>query len=235
MAILAKGTGTAAAVGAWRRVLVVMPGYMASPTSGDVGSGSLPLMVAGAVWRGLTRENHRAWVRFYRDFYANPRDPAYMGARLSTLFAEHCPGASVVLVGPGGAIDAVGEAGWLQAAIPLATNGKDPADCVAALGDAIGQLSAVDPFDAVLIVHPDAIGLGQEAVENVLAGRWADRLFALSGRRRLRRLDGRQRRRFRRRRFFAETRIVESWIARGLWVMASVLAVRDRLAGVDRS
>jgi hypothetical protein len=216
------------AAATWRRVLVVAPGYMASPTSRNPGGVAQPFRTLGGLWRALTREPYRCHVRFYRDFYANPRSGAYMAARLDELFAQHCPGAkAIVLAAPGALGDGV-SGSWAEEVRTLPAGGE-PIQLVPEFARHALKAMGDEAFDAVLILHPDAIGLGQEPLERALESILPGHLFALSGRRRLRHLDAAQLRRFRLRRFVAETRVYEAWLVFCYWLGIHLFA--DRVSG----
>ncbi len=82
----------------------------------------------------------------------------------------------------------------------------------------------------MLLVHADALGLGLGGLERELAAAFPEQVFVLNGRRRLYRLDPVMRRRLRRRRVLAETRIVEAALGRLVPVLAWALAAFDRLS-----
>ncbi len=208
------------AVLAAERLLVLFPGYSAP-------SGSEPFadatMVGNAFARLLAmvrRPATRDHVRFYRDFYANPRSPAYMAERLRALFGSGEGRRRTLVLDP--KLD--GEdatAGW-------AGDIHRSADSLArSPGDLAEQMRA---HDAVLLLHSDALGLGLGALERRLVGAFPAGVFVLNGRRRLYRLDARMQRRLRRRRVLAETRIVEAALARVVPILAWLLAGFDRFA-----
>ena len=232
-AILADTADTLAAARMWRRVLVVMPGYMASPHSQGAGAGSALLTLLGRLWRALTRERYRTQVRVYRDYYANPRRAAYMTARVFELLTANCPEAVAIVVGTDLGVDRTADT-MLSAARIVVTDtaaGSNPVARTVALAAAVRPLAAAEAFDAGLLVFPDAIGLGQEPVERLLDGLFPGRVHALTGRRRLCRLDARQRRRLCLRRFLAETRLIEVALAALLAIQTTLPAWRERHSG----
>lgn len=239
--ILPVGAQAATAPPRWRRVLVVAAGYAASPDSRGLGAGGPLLWVAGTLWRALTRESRRRFVRMYRDFYANPRDGEYMAARLGELFADHCPDAAAVVVARGGSLGDGPSAAWAVEVVSLRgeEQGGEPGSDLAGLKQAVRARLRASPFDAAIVVHPDAIGLGQEPLETILRAGLPGRVFALSGRRRLRHLDAEQMRRLRVRRLMAETRFYETWLGRwyrlaSAWFVVVDWVSRRRVARGER-
>jgi hypothetical protein len=202
-----------------RRLLVVFPGYVAPveqlPFS-DAGLFGNVLVRGLAAIRSPAMRQH---VRFYRDYYANPRVPAYMREMLDRLFADSPSQARTLLVGPGAEIDP-GTVHWADEVRRVDESFmREPFDLTH-----LGR-----EHDAALLVHADALGLGLGAFERSLAAAFPGHMFVLNGRRRLYRLDARMRRRLGRRRVLAETRIVEAALARLVRVAAWLLAARDLL------
>lgn len=191
-----------------RRVLVVLPGYAADSASRGIGSGSFVLRPLGVVWRSLTTGGYRSYVQDYRDFYANPRSHEYMIERVAELFSHALPDARAMLL-------LVSDVS--KAAVPVR---------FASLGDRLEfgptlqtdnipegvsrALAAHGPFDAAVLAHHDALGLGLQSVESRLVANLPDATFVINGRRRVYRLTSDMRRRLAWRRFLAETRIAES-------------------------
>lgn len=185
------------------RLIVVMPGYAADGSSARIGEGRPLYRCLGALWRVVTTASYRGFVRGYRDFYANPRSGAYMASQLSALADSALPGVDMLLL----AVDmpALPEALMPRQDMVELVSVPSAADLHLALENA--SKSAV--FDAALLLHHDAIGLGLAGIEATLQGAVPDGLFVLNGRRRVYRLDQAMRRRLASRRFLAETRIVE--------------------------
>ena len=217
---LAEASHPVASLEAAERLLVVFLGY-AAPLDRE------PFADAGRLGNALARglmvlrsPAVRLHVRFYRDFYANPRSPAYMGEVLDRLLANSADQARTLLVGPRVDID-LGAVGWANE-VRLADEDlvRKPRD----LSDLTRH------HDAALLVHADALGLGLGAFEQTLVAAFPRQVFVLNGRQRLYRLDARMRRRLGRRRVLAETRLVEAALARLVPIAGWLLAARDRLA-----
>ncbi len=185
-----------------KRVLAVMPGYAADEGSRRVGEGHLLFRGLGLIWRVLTTESYRGFVRGYRDFYANPRSSAYMAARLSELMASAFPDASLGII----AIDPP------SLPAPLREHPSVELTSVATIEDldaAIAADAEAKPSDLTLLLHYDALGLGLGAIEKRLLKLVPHATFVMNGRRRVYRLDRTMRKRLAPRRWLAETRLVE--------------------------
>ncbi len=186
------------------RILVVLPGYAADPAGRTVGEGSLAGRAFGGLWRLLTTASYRRFVRGHRDFYANARSADYMAARIADLADSALGDASILLV----AVDLPALPAPLAARAGKIDLVQAPA--LARLGaDLPGLLDRRGPFDAALLAHHDALGLGLGSVEKRLLAHCPERTFVINGRRRVYRLDRAMRRRLALRRFLAETRLVE--------------------------
>ncbi len=202
-----------------QRLLVVCPGYAAPVDQApftDAGWLGNVLARGLAVVRSPAMRRH---VRFYRDFYANPREPAYMGEVLNRLFNNSDGQRKTLLSVPRVNIDP-GMVRWASEIRHVDEEFvRNPRD----LSDLPRE------HDAALLVHADALGLGLGAFERALAAAFPDKVFVLNGRRRLYHLDAPMRRRLARRRVLAETRVVEAVLARLVPIAGWLLAVRDRL------
>ena len=185
------------------RILIVLPGYAADPTGRTVGEGGLACRACGGLWRLLTTASYRRFVRGHRDFYANARPMDYMATRLAELADRALGDPSIVLVAvdmPSIPAPLAGRAGRIDL---VAVPGLAGLGCLADL------LANQDPFDAVLLAHHDALGLGLRAVERTVLAHCPDRTFVINGRRRVYRLDRDMQGRLAVRRLRAETRMVE--------------------------
>ena len=202
-----------------KRLLVLFPGY-AAPTSSDefVDGGPLGNVFAMLLVKLRVRAM-REHVRFYRDYYANPRSPAYMAERLRELFDGSTEGRRVLVLDPTLDIDA--------ASVAWASEVRRNEDRLARATHALSDLKST--HDAVLLVHSDALGLGLGPLERRLVVAFPSCVFVFNGRRRLYRLDRRMQRGLRRRRTLAETRIVEALLARLMPALGWLLAGFDRL------
>ena len=115
---LAEASHPVASLEAAERLLVVFLGY-AAPLDQE------PFTDAGRLGNALAwglmvlrSPAVRLHVRFYRDFYANPRSPAYMGEVLDRLFATSASQARTLLVGPRVKSISVRSAGQMKFAVP---------------------------------------------------------------------------------------------------------------------
>ena len=225
-ALLAIGIGgssssMADAVLQVKRLLVLLPGYAAPADSEPFADASIAGNVLARLLAKLRQPAARDYVRFYRDFYANPRSPAYMLQCAHALFEGGGPQHRTLVLGPN--LDLEADATEWASEIrhseyKLPQSSRD----LAALAR---------EYDAVLLLHSDALGLGLGTLEQALDSALPEKVFVLNGRRRLYRLDTTMQRRLRRRRVLAETRIVESVLAQLVPVAGWVLAGFDRLMG----
>lgn len=207
-------------------LFVVLPGYSA-PGEGEPFRDAGPMLNAIAGWLARRRSPAmRGHVRIHRDYYGNPRTPAYMINAAGELIARSSVKRVVALTGPNAAITQA-EMPWVDdirvAPVALAKAS------VAALG--IG----VQPADAVLLLHADALGIGLSALERQLLAVCPDRVAVLNGRRRCYRLTPQLRGILGRHRFHAETRIVDSVLARLTWLGGGAFAVIDAMLRRDRA
>ena len=204
-----------------KRLLVLLPGYAAPTNSEPFADATIAGNVLARLLAKLRRPAARDYVRFYRDFYANPRSPTYMLQCTHALFESGGPQHRTLVLGPN--LDLEADAtGWASeirhSEYKLPQSSRD----LAALAR---------EYDAVLLLHSDALGLGLGTLEHALDAAVPEKVFVLNGRRRLYRLDTTMQRRLRRRRVLAETRIVESVLAQLVPVAGWVLASFDRLMG----
>jgi hypothetical protein len=201
------------------RLLVIFPGY-AAPGDHD------PFTDGGSLCNRLVewfaeRQNSvtREHARIYRDFYANPRSPAYMAGSLEGLFDSSDGQRRTLLLGPWADV-APGAAHWANEIRRIDENAvRSPVELPTLKRD----------HDAVLLMHSDAIGIGLGALERALVAAFSREVFVLNGRGRLYRLDARMRRLLRRRRVIAHTRIIEAVLARLVPIAVWVLVTHDRL------
>jgi hypothetical protein len=196
-----------------------MAGYLGAPDSQEIGRDSLLLGVAGRLWRSVMSERTRGHVRLFRDFYANPRPQAFMLDRVGEFIGTRCPNAYVVLWSA--MSDAEMRPAWAAELHRL-----PPGNALLA-AEALGRLGMPPRPDAVLLVHPDAIGLGQEPIERAVLRNVAAPVLVLNGRRRLYALDRSRRARLRRRRFMADTRLFEAALGPLLWIAGTIYSGCD--------
>jgi hypothetical protein len=201
-----------------KRILVLFPDYSApKATERFADAGGALNVLARILWmvRSTARSQH---VRMYRDHCANPRSPEYMadvvrgfatnvGADRLTLVAD--PSLEAVAASALWANETVRRAGWLR--------------------HAKAEEFDVYRADAVVVIQPDPLGMGLGRLERALLGRYPHQTFVLNGRRRLYRLDRSIARTLNRRRFLAETRVVEAFLSYALWPIALVLAAKDAI------
>ncbi len=173
------------------------------------------------LFRRIDASATAANARRVRDYYANPRDAAYM-LEVARNFRR--------LNGLDGPADAVVDP--LLAAAPIDAMRAEFA-AVTMLDD--GAVDASSPcwgqiraqrHDAVVLLYPDAIGLGCSPIERNLLGMGTP-LFVANGRRRAFALDGRARRALALRRFLSNTRVGEVGMAAVFLAAAAVFALVD--------
>ncbi|MBR1142375.1 hypothetical protein [Bradyrhizobium sp. AUGA SZCCT0431] len=179
-----------------KNVLVIIPGYAAATSR--IGEGSALLSAVGSLWRILTTGNYKSFVQQYRDYYANPRSSAYMAEAVGELIGKALPDAQVVLACP--AQDDC-PSSWAARRLPLAPAPADYSDLVKSLGTGV-------TFDAAILAHHDALGLGLYPLERALLAQFKD-VFVINGRRRVYRLDQPAQQAHKLRRFLAQTRSAE--------------------------
>jgi len=169
--------------------------------------------------------DHRA---LHRDHFANPRPLPYLLELAERFAAEVAPAAPPDLL-----IDAafpeLEEGAWRGA---FARVERGATARFAALGTPPLLADALrGVYDSVVLVHPDALGLGCELLERVLAGDPARRVLVVNGRRRVYALASDARRWLRLRRFLARTRLAELGFALAVWPIAAALALVDAWRG----
>lgn len=199
------------------RLLIVVCSYR-----GGIGSPP-PFSVARAMpWLGrlgglldrLALLNLRQFIASNRDFFANPRTLAYQAGLIEDLLRS-AASAQVTIV-----LDRTLEADASRPALDACgkVSVRDTGDLLGGLGEA----------DAVVVVYPDALGLGWGRLEARLTGVKA---YLLNGRRRILPLDARARRRLRWSRLLATTRIPELVASLAIVPVAAALAAWDALRG----
>lgn len=157
----------------------------------------------------------------HRDHYANPRPLPYLMAMIAEATAVLSAGSVPDLV------------------IDTRYQGVPPEEITRDFGRvSSADLANAEPWQAellpqvpgyahVVLVYPDALGLGCGAGEALVLDAHAS-VFVLNGRRRLFRLDSSLAIRMRVSRFLARTRIVERALAVAIVPVAALLARRDR-------
>lgn len=168
----------------------------------------------GRIIDALLLLNLRQFIASNRDFSANPRNLAYQVGMIEELLRSTRP-----------------------AEVTIALDQALAADAARSALEAIGRVEVCDPRDllrgaregdAIVIVYPDALGLGWGGLEAGLAGA---RTYMLNGRRRIRRLDAGVRGRLRWRRLLAVTRIPELVASLAILPVAAALAAWDAMHG----
>ena len=170
---------------------------------------------AQRVWNWLTLRPLSAHVAAYRDHQANPRP---LGTQIELARAALALGqASTVrtVIDEGFAGDEIGD---------LALG--DSATEIFDLSNAIPSLAGAD---TVILVYPDALGLGFGGLETRLRRGGAKNIVVLTGRRRIFPLTSEAMRAFRWRRILARTRLVELAAAAAVIPIAVVLTCYDSL------
>lgn len=203
-----------------KRLLVLFPGYAAPENSEPFTDARRIGNTFARLLAKVRRSTMRDHVRFYRNFYANPRSPAYMAERLQILF-DSGEGRRRTLI-LGSQVD-IGRdtARW-------ATEVRYGDDRLAQTPRDVPELAR--EHDTVLLIHSDALGLGLGSLERSLVAAFPGSTFVLNGRRRLYQLDRRMQRRLGCSRVLAETRVAESALALLVPMVGWVLASFDRLA-----
>ena len=157
----------------------------------------------------------------HRDHYANPRSFEYMlAAAVSALSHMTVQPADVVIDSRwDGAASSLNDAGFNRVVI------ADPLDARTWREE---PLKRARDYQNVLLVYPDALGLGCGAAEaRALGARTA--VFVVNGRRRAFRLTHGLRRRLGLSRMLAHTRLVERALAAAVTPFAAVLAKWDQV------
>jgi hypothetical protein len=175
-----------------------------------------------AAW--LERPGARGHLIVHRDHYANPRTLAYQLAMIAAAARQLSANGPPDLVvdrafGPQIARELAGGFGRLERAD--LTNPRTWGHNLAA--EAAG-------YQNVVLVFPDALGLGCEAAERRLL-RDRDSVLVINGRRRVFEVTTAFGRRLDVSRWLARTRIFERALAMGVRPVAATLALWDRLRG----
>jgi hypothetical protein len=160
----------------------------------------------------------------HRDHYANPRTLPYVIALIEEA-------ASVLSAGAGA--DLVIDSRYQAMPPEEITRGFGriwSADLASAGPWRAELLPHVAGYAHVVLVYPDALGLGCETGERLVLDAHAS-VFVLNGRRRLFRVDSSLAMRLQFSRFLARTRVVERMLAAIIGPVAGVLARRDRAEG----
>jgi len=161
----------------------------------------------------------------HRDHYANPRPLPYA---ISLLAA----GADLLCATQP---DVVIDSQWDQdipAGLAPGCRRIERADLANAAAWSGGLLADLAAYDHVVLMYPDALGLGCAAAERVALARHGS-VLVINGRRRGFRIDGSLHGRLQLRRWLAHSRIAERALAALIQPYAARLARRDREAGSD--
>lgn len=167
----------------------------------------------------LAANQLRQSIAIYRDHFANPRELDYLVALLEGE-AE---------VAPNGAASILIDKGWQADQISRLSGRLDYQ-----IAD-FQQSASIDlkGADQVVVVYPDALGLGWRSLEKHLLSTGKP-ILVVNGRRRVFSLDRAASREMRFRRFLAETRVVELLLGVVVVGIAFVFAVYDFVSGVRR-
>lgn len=161
----------------------------------------------------------------HRDHYANPRPLPYVIALLAA-------GADLLCATPP---DVVIDSQWDQdvpADLVPGCRRIERADLANAAAWSTGLLAELDAYDHVVLIYPDALGLGCAAAEGTALARHGS-VLVINGRRRAFRVDGSLHGRLRLHRWLAHSRIVERALAALIQPYAARLARRDRESGAN--
>ncbi|NKD45783.1 hypothetical protein HEQ62_09545 [Haematospirillum jordaniae] len=156
----------------------------------------------------------RQFIASNRDFFANVRTVGYQVGLLEDALRLASPSGVTIRVDEALAQDAACE--------KLASFGQVE---VRAAGD---LLSANEAADSVLLIYPDALGLGWAPLESRLP---RGPVYAVNGRRRIFPLNACTRRKLRWRRLLASTRATELLATIAIVPLAAGLAAWDALRG----
>lgn len=199
------------------RLLFILAPYPAQ--AADVTRDASPItratlgLVDALTFKRLT--GHRA---MYRDHYANARPLAYLqGMVAAAIEATGARADSKLLQDTAFAAQTGGDA------TPGAAT--ESVDLRAIDGNRLTAMATDGGYAAVVLVWPDALGLGWERLERKLAP--ARNLFVLNGRRRLFELAPALRRKLALRRFCAYTRLPEIAFALATFPVAAICAFTD--------
>jgi hypothetical protein len=200
---------------------IFLPGYSA-PAEGERFSDAGLLLNAFANRLARRRSQAlRGHVRIHRDYYANPRSPAYMINAVGKLISQSTIGRAIMVVGNNVAIS-YSDVPWADqfkvVPCPLAQSTWAQVDIVAG------------PEDTALLLHSDAVGLGMTVFEKRLLAVGFGQVAILNGRRRCYSLDPALHGLLGRHRFHSEVRIVESILAGVARCAGFAFSVRDRLS-----
>jgi hypothetical protein len=168
----------------------------------------------GRLFDRLALLNLRGFIAGNRDFSANPRTLAYQAGLVGELLATAAPSRVNIV------LDRAFEADPALSAFDVFGS--------LSLRDAGDLVRGTDDADAIVVVYPDALGLGWAPLEALLVGRNA---YLLNGRRRMQPFDSRARRLLRWRRLWATTRIPELLAAAAIVPVAATLAAWDSMRG----
>ena len=195
------------------RVLVVMFAYHGADRDGRP-HGVLE-------WReSQSARGHRI---VHRDHYANPRTLPYL-AGMAGRAIEQLAAATPDLV-----IDTRFDAP-LPDGFAALFGTVESADVASAGAWQSGLLARLPDYDHIVLVYPDALGLGCGSAEQQALARHAS-VIVINGRRRAFRIDGCLHHQLAFHRFLAHTRIVERVLAVVMRRAAAYLAARDRRDG----
>jgi hypothetical protein len=223
-ALLAQSTGRAG-----ERTLVVICAY-AESLRGPEDPRPFGLPTAAVLW-GLDHllprrfSDHRV---LHRDHFANPRPLPYLLDLVERWACDATASAAPDLL-VDGAHPEPGD-GEFRAAFGRVERGataRFESEGVPPLLEAAFR----GDYDTVVLVHPDALGLGCERLERALLSDPARRVLVVSGRRRAYALGRNARCALRLRRFLARTRLVELLAALAVWPVAGALAAFDAVRG----
>ena len=166
----------------------------------------------------------RGHLIVHRDHYANPRTLAYQLAMIATASQQLSPQSAPDIVidrafGPNAAIEPAGRFGRVEVADLTRPHAWRP-----------GLATDAARYENVVLVFPDALGLGCEPCERRLL-RDRNSVLVINGRRRVFALTTRFAYRLDVSRWLARSRAVERTLAVAIRPLGATLAMWDRLRG----
>lgn len=219
--------GVAAEIGT-KPSLMVICSYLERERDGLPPLGGLHSHEEKPVWKFL--RPFAGWVssaRHIKNFYANPRDGAYLQAMIERFLKTNgITTALDVVVDTGlehkAALDAVDHRKLYESDLSSPIYDRDE----------VFQKLRRGEYGSVFLVFSDAIGLGCESVIKLAADHVPDHVWGVNGRQRAFRLDASNRRALAVRRFLARYRIVDFLLAIGMVILAAGCALADKIQGV---
>lgn len=170
------------------------------------------------------------WDSYVKHYRANPRPLGYMLKTLYDFLDQQEASPVVDLLVSKDFSDQVPEVsgGWLRSVKISRHN-----DLAHLSSSEIRELAGCG-YDAVILLYPDAIGLGWKALDGAALRIAPGRALVVNGRKRAFWLDGPTRRALGLRRFLEKTYLPEGFLLVGMIAVGTVLAVWDGIRGIIR-